>query len=159
MGVPGVRGLRAATEVVNVLLVITDENSIKPPTLLVFWILWFAILQGLVMIQFFVGGGIPKGDDQGNPPVVFLALAGVLALAALAIRFVVIPKIRTVPKMLPAMIVGLALSEAIGLVGMFAVGKEFPTTRLSLFVLALCCIVSLAPVYAKPRKKDWAKLP
>lgn len=111
------------------------------------------------MIQFFVGGGIPQGEDQGNPPAVFLAVAGSLALAAMTIRFVAIPKIKTVPKMLPAMIIGLALSEAVGFVGMFAVGKEFPMTRLSLFALALCCIVSLAPVYVKPREEDGDKLP
>jgi hypothetical protein len=130
------------------------QDSIKPPALLVFWIIWFAILQGLVVIQFFVGGGIPKGADQGDPPVMFLAIAGGLALVALTIRFVAIPKIKSVPKMLPAMIIGLALSEAIGFVGMFLVGPEFPMTRLSLFVLSLCCIVSLAPIYAKPRKED-----
>jgi uncharacterized membrane protein len=132
----------------------TDQNSIKPPTVMVFWIIWFAILQGLVVIQFFVGGGIPEGADQGDPPMWALAAAGALALAALAIRFTVIPKIQSVPKKLPLMIVGLALSEGIGFLGMFSVGKEFPTTRLSLLVLAICCIVSLAPVYAKERPEN-----
>lgn len=125
------------------------QDSPAQPTLLIFWIIWFAILQGLVLIQFFVGGGIPKGADQGDPPTLFLVIAGALALAALAIRFTVIPKIETVAKLMPAMIIGLALSEAVGFVGIFLVGKEFPTTRLGLFVLALCCIASLAPVYAK----------
>ncbi|MGL4399632.1 MAG: hypothetical protein ACRCXD_07165 [Luteolibacter sp.] len=125
------------------------QDSPAPPTFLIFWIVWFAILQGLVLIQFFVGGGIPKGVDQGDPPTLFLVIAGVLALAALTIRFTVIPKIKTAPKLLPAMIIGLALSEAVGFVGIFLVGKEFPTTRLGLFVLALCCIASLAPVYVK----------
>jgi hypothetical protein len=37
---------------------------------------------------------------------------------------------------------------------MFLVGKEFPTTRLSLLVLAIACIVSLAPVYAKERAEN-----
>lgn len=131
-----------------------DSNSPKPPTILVFWIIWFAILQGLVAIQFFVGGGIPKGVDQGNPPEWVLAVAGGLALAALAIRFTWIPRIESVPKKLPAMIVGLAFSEGIGFLGMFAVGNEFPATRQSLLVLAICCIVSLAPVYAKARVEN-----
>ncbi len=130
------------------------QDSIKPPAVLVFWIIWFAILQGLVLIQFLVGGGIPKGEDLGNPPSLFVAIAGGLALAALVVRFVVIPKIKSVAKMLPAMIIGLALAEAVGLVGMFLIGREFPTTRLSLFVLSLSCIVSLAPIYAKPRRED-----
>ncbi len=136
-----------------------SQDSIQPPALLVFWIIWFAILQGLVLIQFFVGGGIPKGEDLGDPPALFVAIAGGLALGALVVRFVVIPKIKSVPKMLPAMIIGLALAEAVGLVGMFLIGKEFPTTRLSLFVLSLSCIVSLAPIYAKPRQKDGDRLP
>jgi peptidoglycan/LPS O-acetylase OafA/YrhL len=125
------------------------QDPPAPPTFVVFWIIWFAILQGLVLIQFFVGGGIPKGADQGDPPAVILMIAGGLALAALAVRFTVIPKIKTLSKLLVAMVIGLALSEAVGFVGIFLVGKEFPTTRLSLFVLALCCIVSHAPVYAK----------
>ncbi len=135
------------------------QDPPAPPTFLIFWIIWFAILQGLVLIQFFVGGGIPKGADQGDPPALFLGIAGALALAALAIRFTVIPKIKTMSKLLPAMIIGLALSEAVGFVGIFLVGKEFPTTRLSLFVLALCCIASLAPVYAKAVIGARKKLP
>jgi hypothetical protein len=135
-------------------LVIPQQDSPKPPTVLVFWIIWFAILQGLVAIQFFVGGGIPKGVDQGNPPQWVLAVAGGLALAALAIRFTWIPRIKSVPRKLPAMIVGLAFSEGIGFLGMFVVGNEFPATRLSCLVLAICCIVSLAPVYAKERAEN-----
>lgn len=134
--------------------VIPQQDSLKPPQALVFWILWFAILQGLVVIQFFVGGGIPTGEDQGNPPVWAVAVATVLALAALAIRFTLIPQIKTVSKMLPAMIVGLALSEAVGFVGMFGVGREFPKTQLVMLVVAVSCIVCLAPVYAKERQQD-----
>jgi hypothetical protein len=83
-----------------------------------------------------------------------LAVAGGLALAALAIRFSWIPQIKSLPKMLPAMIIGLALSEAIGMVGMFLVGKEFPATQQVMLGTALGCIISFAPVYAKPRGED-----
>ena len=131
-----------------------QDSPKPPPTALVFWIIWFAILSGLVMIQFLVGGGIPEGADQGNPPEAFLVIAAGLALVALAIRFLVIPRIEELPKKLPAMIVGLALSEGIGFVGMFAVGKEFPATQQALFVTAIACIVSFAPVYTKPRAEN-----
>ena len=103
------------------------------------------------MAQFLAGGGIPKGADQGHPPVMFVAIAGGLALVALSIRFMLIPKIATISKMLPAMIVGLALSEAIGFLGMFLIGKEFPTTRLTLFAMAVACIACLAPIYVNTR--------
>ncbi len=132
----------------------SQQELPKPPPALVFWIIWFAILNGLVMIQFMVGGGIPKGEDQGRPPTQMLAIAAGLGLVALSIRFLWIPRIDAVVRKLPAMIVGLALSEAIGFVGIFGVGKEFPATRQALFVAAVACIVSLAPVYAKPRVEN-----
>ena len=131
-----------------------QQDTPKPPQALVFWIIWFAILQGLVILQFFVGGGIPKGTDQGNPPLWVLVVAGGLALVALAIRFTVIPRIVSVAQKLPAMIVGLALSEGIGFLGMFGLGKEYPATQLVLLVMSICCIISFAPVYAKARADD-----
>jgi hypothetical protein len=128
--------------------VISDPNTPRQPAALVFWIIWFAILQGLVMIQFVVGAGIPQGADQGTPPPWYVGVAGGLAVAALAIRFFLIPKLDSVSKKLPAMIVGLALSEAVGFAGIFLIGKEFPSTRLQLFGLAVACVMSFAPVYA-----------
>lgn len=133
---------------------ISPQDSPKPPQALVFWILWFAILQGLVMMQYFIGGGIPKGSDQGNPPIQLLALAGGLAIAALAIRFTLIPRLKTISQKLPAMIIGLALSESIGILGMLVVGKNFPATQQVFLVTAIGCIVSFAPVYARERAKD-----
>lgn len=121
---------------------------------IVSWIIWFSILNGLVMIQFFAGGGIPQGENQGNPPVMFMGVAAVLALVALTIRFVVIPQIMNPAKKLPVMVVGLALSELIGFVGMFVVGKDFPETRLALFVSAIVCILSFAPFYMRSRLPD-----
>jgi len=129
---------------------IPKQTDAKSPLALVFWIIWFSILNGLVLIQYFVGGGIPKGEDQGNPPVMFLALAGVLALVAMGIRFVLIPRIKDLPKKLPAMIIGLALSEGVGFVGIFALGNKFPATQLLLFGCAVGCILCFAPFYAKP---------
>lgn len=127
----------------------TPPSRGQAPLAVVFWIIWFSILNGLVIIQLFAGGGIPKGENQGSPPMMFLGLAAGLALVALAIRFVVIPQIGNPLKKLPAMIVGLALSELIGFVGMFVVSKQFPETQLSLFVSAIVCILCFAPFYAK----------
>lgn len=126
----------------------SQDNHSKPPQAIVFWVIWFAILQGLIILQFFIGGGISKGSDQGAPPVWVLALAGGMALGALGIRFRVIPRITAVAQKLPMMIVGLALSEGIGLLGMFAVGEEFPATQRVFFGLAICCIICFAPRYA-----------
>lgn len=130
------------------------QDPPKPPITLVFWIIWFAILNGLLMTQFLVAGGIPKGSDESSPPMLYLWLAGGLALAALTVRYMLIPQLKQLPQKLTAMIVGLALSEAIGLSGMFVVGKEFPATQQLFFVVSIGCIVSFAPVYARKREEN-----
>jgi hypothetical protein len=128
------------------------RNPPKEKKAIVFWIIWFAILQGVFILQFFIGGGLPKGSDQGSPPLWVLAAAGTLALLALAIRFRVIPKIAEVQQRLPAMIAGLAVSEGISLLGVFALGKEFPATQVVFFVMAVFCIMTFAPIYAQQRE-------
>lgn len=119
------------------------------PQPLVFWIIWFAILSGLLIMQFFAGGGIPSGTDQGEEPVLFRLLALGAAAAALFVRFGVIPRIKELEKKLPVMIVGLALAEGIGILGMFAVPRELGATRLFMLGLSIACVVISAPTYAK----------
>ena len=38
----------------------------KPPLPFVFWIIWFAILNGLFIILFFAAGGIPEGSTRAK---------------------------------------------------------------------------------------------
>ena len=123
-----------------------DEEG-RPPAAFVFWVIWFAIFNGLFIIMFFVGGGFPKGQNEGEGPLALVAVAGVLALASMAIRFLVIPRMSTVTKLLQAMLIGLALAEAVGIIGIVLVGEEFPETRLSLFVTAVSAVAVYAPFY------------
>ena len=113
----------------------------------VFWIIWFAIFNGLFMLQFFAAGGIPKGENEGDAPATMVVIAGALALVSMIIRFLVIPKLDSLEKLLPTMIVGLALAESVGIIGMFFIGKDFPETRLALFVAAVSAVAAFAPVY------------
>jgi hypothetical protein len=122
------------------------ENTPQP---IIFWIIWFAILSGLLVMQTFAGGGIPSGSDQGEGPVLFQTLALVAAAASLFVRFAVIPRLNELQKKLPAMIVGLALAEGIGILGMFAVPHQYGATRLFMLGLSIVCVVISAPVYAK----------
>jgi hypothetical protein len=120
-----------------------------PPQPLVFWIIWFAILSGLLVMQTFAGGGISSGSDQGEGPVLFQTLALVAAAVSLFVRFAVIPRLDGLQKKLPAMIIGLALAEGIGILGMFAVPHQYGATRLFMLGLSIVCVVISAPVYAK----------
>ncbi|MDP4781526.1 MAG: hypothetical protein NWR51_10605 [Akkermansiaceae bacterium] len=124
-----------------------ENRNAKPPSAIVFWVIWFAILNGLFIILFFAAGGIPEGKNQGEAPLAFVAVAGLLILIAMSIRFFVIPKLDSYEKLLPAMIVGLALAESVGIIGMFVIGKEFPETQLALFVVSVSAVVTFAPFY------------
>jgi hypothetical protein len=125
------------------------QSSTLAPQAIVFWVIWFAILSGLLMIQFFAGGGMPSGVDKGEGPVLFQGLALGMGMAAMIVRFVVIPRIGTLEKKLPAMIIGLALSEGIGILGAFVVGPDFGSTKLFMLAISVGCIILYAPVYAK----------
>ncbi len=123
-------------------------NTDSPkPTAMVFWILWFALLNGIVIITFFVGGGLPEGENQGEPPLLIIALAAVLAVISVAIRFLAIPKTKHLEQLLPMMLVGMAFAEGIGIIGIFVVAKELPETRLALFVTSVSAMLAYAPVY------------
>ncbi len=128
-------------------LMTTPRGNTAQP--IIFWILWFAILSGLLIMQFFAGGGIPSGSDQGEGPVLIQTFALVLAAASLIVRFAVIPRLEELQKKLPAMIVGLALAEGIGIIGMFAVPHQYGATRLFMLGISIICVVISAPVYVK----------
>ena len=113
------------------------------------WVIWGAILIGLFVVQFYMGGGIPTGDQMENPPTVMslICIAGV-AIGTL-IRWLVIPKLNDNLKLLRAMIVGLALCEGSGIQQIFLLGKEYPDTQKLIFVLAVLGVVQFAPTYFK----------
>ncbi|MBT6166457.1 MAG: hypothetical protein HN570_03985 [Verrucomicrobia bacterium] len=125
------------------------NETMRSPDQLIAWVIWGAILMGLFVLQFFIGGGIPTGDQMENPPTVMslICIAGV-AIGTL-IRWLVIPKLNDNLKLLPAMIVGLALCESSGLLQMFLLGKEYPDTQKLIFVLAVLGVVQFAPTYFK----------
>ena len=120
----------------------------SPPAHVVFWMIWGAILFGLFVIIAFVGGGIPSGENDGHARLWVVLLAGAAAVIAMSIRFLLIPQVTSITKLLPVMIVGLAISELIGIVGIFVVPLELPQTRLALFVTSISCVIAFAPVYA-----------
>ena len=121
-----------------------DEQPAKP---FVFWIIWFSILQGFFIILFFAAGGIPEGVNEEPAPTGIVAVCGGLALLAMVIRFVVIPKIKSLAQLMPAMIIGLVFSEAVGFIAMFVLGDKVPETQKSLFIVCVSCLVAYAPVY------------
>ena len=126
-----------------------NPSQQAPAQPVVFWIIWLAILSGLMFMQFILGGGIPAGSGQEKEPVIWQVVALGAATVALIVRFIIIPRLEGLQKKLPAMLIGLAVSEGIGIIGMFAIPQEHASTRLFMLGTAIVCIVLSAPVYAK----------
>ena len=125
------------------------NETMRSTDQIIAWVIWGAILIGLFVLQFFIGGGIPTGDEMENPPTVMslICIAGV-AIGTL-IRWLVIPKLNDKPKLLRAMLVGLALSQGSGVLQIFLLGKEYPDSQKLIFVLAVLGVVQFAPTYFK----------
>ena len=125
------------------------NETMRSTDQIIAWVIWGAILIGLFVLQFSIGGGIPTGDQMENPPTVMslICIAGV-AIGTL-IRWLVIPKLNDKPKLLRAMVVGLALSQGSGVLQIFLLGKEYPDSQKLIFVLAVLGVVQFAPTYFK----------
>ena len=118
------------------------------PKLAVFWIIWFAIMNGLFAMLFIGAGGIPKGSNEGTPPTWIVGACAALTVVAIAIRFLVIPRIKQLSQLLRVMILGSVFAEATGIIAIFVLGKEFPETRMTLFFTSVFTLLIYAPSYA-----------
>lgn len=120
---------------------------------LVMWIIWFAIVQGIFILYFFAA---PKPAADAETVVFALSPISLIALGAagagMVLRWVVIPRLGSILTQFPIMIVGLALCEACGILGMFAVPSNHTDERLLLVGVALATLILSAPVYTLRRK-------
>lgn len=114
------------------------EQNPAPNPLLIWWILWFSILSGLVILFFFLRGG-------SSAPAGGLAYLPLLPLSFGAfVRWVLLPKAKSAPQALPLFLIGLALSEACGILSFVLV----PEMRNTYFILALLGVIQFVPVFA-----------
>lgn len=118
---------------------------------LVMWIIWFAILQGAFVIQWFFGKGIPQGENLDEPMAFWLWLLCFLPiLLATLIRWLLIPKLQAPQAQLVAMIVGLSLAEVPIFFSLFLIGTDYPQNQIAVLMLAVVTIIQFAPSYATP---------
>lgn len=118
---------------------------------IVMWVLWFSMLQGVFIIQWILGKGIPGGENAAEPMAAWLWLLCFAPIAlATAIRWWVIPKLTAAQPMLVAMIVGLSLSEAPVFFSLFLVGPDYPQNQIAVLMLAVVSLIQFAPSYATP---------
>lgn len=116
-----------------------NETSGKTSPLLVWWIIWVAICMGVIVIFVAVP---PSGKTPELPGLRYLPI--VPLMVATAIRWFVLPRFKERRRAFPIFIIGLALAEGCGIVGMFLV----PELRSTYFVLSLVGLAQFVPVFA-----------
>ncbi len=127
-----------------------NSPSKKP---LILWILWFAALNGLIVLHVVVGKGVPLGSNPASEPFSPVLAIGLVAIVlSAAVRWFLIPKAEKPETRLTLMIVGLALNEAAALLGLFLVPPSFPETKLTLFSASLIGILQFAPIFTTKEK-------
>jgi len=116
----------------------------------VLWVIWFAMLQSVFVLQWVLGRDFPEEAVAAGPMAWWLWLLcfGPI-VAATALRWLVLPRAAE-QRQLVAMIMGLALSEAALLISLFLVGPDYPGNQLAVFMLAVCSVIQFAPSYATP---------
>lgn len=111
------------------------------------WVIWIAILQGLFFIIFFAADGFPSGEDQGPLPwgMGLIGLSGFFVGSI--IRWVVIPKLTTFAKLMPAFVIGLAACEFTGIFALFVINADSPTMQAGLLICSLIGILQFVPTF------------
>ncbi len=123
---------------------LSSTGKAPGPPLKIWWIVWAAILAGLCVIYFALGRShsLPPAPSA-NP---FVDLAGLVPLfVSVVIRWLVLPRYTEPARAFTMFIVGLAMAEACGIVGMFLGGLY----RDDLFALGVLGIFQFMPFFAK----------
>lgn len=119
----------------------------------VFWAIWLAILNGVIVLQFTLGKGVLLGSNPPDAPFSAVAVFGMVGIIlATVVRWFLIPRTDESPKLIVLMVVGLALSEAPAILGMLLIPQSQPETRLALFTASLLSILQFAPFFANRPK-------
>ncbi len=104
--------------------------------LIVFWILWFALLQGVLVLYFLLKEKTQPGATL--PPLVPLAPF----LLGMVLRWLVLPRFKTLKKALTVYVLGLSMCEGTALLGLF-IGGEHRDVLVALGLLGLALNIPL----------------
>jgi len=119
------------------------------PKRLVLWILWFAITVGLCMVYLLLGRNSVVVADKGNEVLRFVPLVP-LALSV-AVRFLLLPKFKSLTKVLPIYIVGLSMAEGSGIIAMFLLPHS---DAVNYFTTAVVVLIMYVPLFASTLEEN-----
>ena len=106
--------------------------------------MWASQIVGLVLIYFFLGRApLPAGVAEEK---VLTGLIGLVPLfVSIVIRWLVLPRYSDLQRAFPMFIVGLALADSCGIMGIFLGGPY----RDDVFLLGVLGLAQFAPFFAK----------
>ncbi len=129
----------------------SEASETKPS---MYWMVWVGILSGALTIQSVIGGGIPQGQDQGQPPLGMLILCIVALIASFGIRWLLLPRFTNLRQKFPIFIMGVAIAEGPLFFQMFLIGPEYPETQRTILILTLVALAQFIPLFAKTSEPD-----
>jgi hypothetical protein len=112
--------------------------------LLIWWVLWGSILAGLVLIYVFLGRSPLPPNLTAQQSLT--GLVGLVPLfVSIIIRWLVLPRYSDIRRAFVMFVLGLALAEACGILGIFLGGPY----REDLFILGVLGLAQFVPFFAK----------
>ncbi len=132
---------RPAVVVVRVLLLnfLMSIETTKGPPVVIWWIMWAAITIGLVAIYATLAAPLRAEPLQALRHLPLLPL-----LLSSGLRWIVLPRMSDRLRAFPIFIVGLAMAEACGLLGLFLI----PEMKQTYFTLSLIGLLQYMPFFA-----------
>ena len=119
------------------------------------WVIWAALISGVLVLQFQLGPGWPSGTNPTGLRIgglmVYLLL---LVVASSALRWLVLPRVKAQKQQLIPMIIGLSLSEGAVIIGMFLLPRDQPETLRAVFAAGLVGMLQWAPFFARRKEPD-----
>lgn len=121
-----------------------DDREIRT-RLMVWWVIWGAILSGLVVLYAVLVAGkpLPASAPAKDLPMNLVGFAPIFV--SIVVRWLVMPRVTQPTRAFMIFVAGASLAEAGGLIGMFLGGPY----RDSLWVLGFLAVAQYVPFYAK----------
>lgn len=118
-------------------------NSQAKPQLVVWWILWAALLGAVFILNIFIRGDAEPAEFPKVASTMWLAGLAPFALSTV-LRWLVLPRLQTYEEALPCFIIGIALAEATSFAGLFF----FKEHHQELWIASIAGVLQYIPTFA-----------
>lgn len=124
------------------------DISREPGMRIFFWFSWLAIFSSLFIYQFFLGKGIPRGEDAAEAlNAAYYAICFGSILISIFIRWILIPKIKSISLIMILFFVGISFSESVVFYEIFLIGPKYPETQMIFFILSVMSTFQFIPTF------------